>query len=567
MDGFIAAASLLPPHCPQITADTEQFDPDWTGFPLFDMHAAAAPGYAVAVPDFPVSVAGRAVAGFPAHSYYDDYYNRIHASPLAVDVGAVTARQQVDIHIWNAYLSPQLLDAATGDDEGATLHAPHALPSTMAPLQEDIYALEILPLGSFVIDLALVWDFHDVPDATVRVVGRRAVVFSFPPDWSSPVIETFEWMTNILTGEAGTEQRRALRRMPRMTTQARHLVVSGARQYLDILLSRWAGQAFALPLWADIQHLTIDVPAGATFIHCNTSGYAFQAGELAALIRDDAPMNAEAAEVLEVTPTGLTLRRPLGQTWLAGARLYPCRMAELAEAPERTRMTDKLDTLEPTFHHITTEAREGALPALIYRGWPVFLARPDESRDLSYDAQRIAYLLDNEVGLWRRSEPANRVFQTRAHRFLLAGRAAVNEFLRLGYGLAGRQKAIWVPTHADDLTPALPTQGNVLPVKRMGYSRFGVKTPGRRDIAILLHDGTVYLRRVTDAQEDGDLDRLSLDDAFPTSLAPNDIARVSYLTLSRLDSDAISIEHITDNDGAARTELVFRAVPEDVAED
>ena len=198
--------------------------------------------------DFPVSSAAREVAGFLARSYFDDYYNRIHLAPNFIDVGNIAAEHRADIHVWNAYFTPQTLTTVTGiTDEGARLEAGRQFPIPFAALEERLMQLVLSPVGPSEIDLALLFVFAGLPDVGVRVIGNRVVAFSWLPNWTEPGIERLEWLTDVLTSTTGTEQRRALRAEPRCRLAATFLVSDAERAFLDLALSRWAARVWAVP--------------------------------------------------------------------------------------------------------------------------------------------------------------------------------------------------------------------------------------------------------------------------------------------------------------------------------
>ena len=59
---------------------------------------------------------------------------------------------------------------------------------------------------------------------------------------------------------------------------------------------------------------------------------------------------------------------------------------------------------------------------------------------------------------------------------------------------------------------------------------------------------------------DDDIERLTVDAALGVDIRPRDIQRISFLVLSRGDSDETEIEHHTDSDGAADAAIILRAV-------
>ncbi|MDR2365115.1 MAG: hypothetical protein LBD68_04570 [Zoogloeaceae bacterium] len=510
-------------------------------------------------PDFPAASAGREIGGFTARTYFEDYYNRIHVSPSFVDVGNLAAEQQIAFSVWNAFFRPATLAAVTGLDDGATIDIGRRLPLELAPLQEITPLLSIAPTGPSEIDMTPHFVFTGDAEVLARIVGNRVIAFSWPVNWSASVTERFSWLTDVLMSESGSEQRRALRRYPRAFLSGEILATKEERAALDLALSAWAARVWAVPFWPDAQRTTEAIPAGSFFIACRTAGFDFHAGSLALLIGDSA-LDCEAAEILDIDASGLHLKRATRSDWRAFTRLYPARMGILAGYPEITRHSDETDALFVEFQLTEPRKREGRLPTAIHAGLPVFSSRPDETEKLSRSQERITHTLDNETGVLAVTDSGGRAFQRMTHRFLCANREETERLIDFLHGLCGRQKAVWVPTHAADLTPSGTLHDIVLPVKRTGYVRFGLGAPGRRDILITLIDGSTLMRRITGGVETGEGETLTLDLALPRPIPPEEVARVSFIVAARLASDDVEIEHICDNDGAARAEVIWRAV-------
>ena len=109
----------------------------------------------------------------------------------------------------------------------------------------------------------------------------------------------------------------------------------------------------------------------------------------------------------------------------------------------------------------------------------------------------------------------------------------------------------------------ITANAQTIDVRWCGYTRFALNQLGRRDIQIILADGSVLYRRITSASEiDSETERLGLDQAIPNQVNPNQIFRISFLTLCRLSNDTVIFEHINDSDGIAKCSVSWRGVRE-----
>jgi hypothetical protein len=566
LTGLLLAAALGPIDAPRFAAD-------------LDGHAFVAsvpdvrlalplPGGAAIVSNLPVSTAPRPLVGLHGGAYLDDYYYRIHITPSRLDLGNIASAQIMPLWVWNAHFEPRTLTAIDGIAEGVSLTGQPEPPLLYAALQEREYELSVTPDGTPNLDTGLVWEFDSGESSGSQITATRIVAWPFVPDWSEGITERLIWATDIMQSETLAEQRRAIRQAPRREFDAAFHATGRERQYLDLLLYGWSARVWVLPVWPDIQQLPLDLPAGSLSIPCQTADFDFRDGGLALLrgAEAGAVFDIEVVEVAAVAAGGLSLSRVTERDWPRGARLYPARTAQLRQAPSLNRRTDRLDSFDAAFRLSEPSDWPGVAPALTYRNRPLLAARPNESADLTRQFYRLLSELDNGAALPLVTDIGGLALPLLQHRWLGANRAEQAAYRRLLTWLAGRQQALWLPTHAADLSLAapMPASGVNIDIAYVGYTRFAQNRPGRRDIRIELADGTALHRRITGAMEvNANTERLSLDAAPGVELSTANVARISYLCLCRLDSDSVEIRHQTDSAGVAECELIFRGVRDD----
>lgn len=559
--GYLATSAIASAATPAITTDLQGYAGNgWPGAIVATPRLAGG----ARTRTFPVISLAAARQGWKTRNYTDDFYYRIHLTPRRLDLGNVASSQTATVRIWNAFLTPKTVERIDGLDEGLSVEGPASLPATLTALSETDWLVRVTSDGPPVLDATLEWIFTGVTAPALVIVGNRIVAWTWAPDWSSGITERLAWATEILRSDSGAEQRRALRIAPRRSFEARVQVEGRERVLLDLGLANRGARVWAVPIWTDIQQLAGALAIGATSIAAQTADRDFRAGGLAVLCGPDAWLS-ETVQIDSVEPAALVLKRPTLAAWPVGTRLYPARSARLTEQPTLTRRTDRLSGLEVSFLLAEPADWPLALPATLYRGAPVFEARPDESVDLTASWQRLTELLDNVSGLPAVTDTANVGFAVQGHRWLLAGRAEQAAWRSLVYGLRGRQQAVWIPTHADDLQLAAQAAGVTMDIAACGYSRFGLGRTGRRDIRIELTSGQVLYRRITAASELGvDVERLTLDTNLPAAIPVSEAARVSFMALCRQDSDEIELHHVADADGVAQAQVIWRALRDEL---
>lgn len=516
--------------------------------------------------NLPISVYGTQRSGPILEQLMRFIYNRIHVNPSALVLGNVVSSQERQVRVWNAYFEPHTLESFEQTDaEGIAISGQPDAPLSYGALSERTYTVTVSTEGPPVVNASLNWKF-DIQDLTIAVTGSRITIFSFAPTWEGGITETLEWRTTLAQGPLGTEQRRSIRIAPRRFFELKLIANKRERAYMDIAMFNWGNRNWAIPIWPDVQELRTPLHTGDLHIPCNTAGRDFTVGGLVCLRGRDA-FTYEAREIAQIDGYGLTLDRPILQDWNVGTKIYPVRTARFSAQPQHSRLTDQNSSVSVKFMVMEPCDWPAIPPTTTYRGYPVFATRPEESEDLTNTYLRLVQTIENNTGLPLTVDTAGLGFTARAHRWLMHGIAQHTEVRNLLYYLAGQWKSLWVPTHNEDMVVnnRVIAGSTALDIEWIGYSRFGVGQPQRMDVMITMRNGTVYFRRILDAQEiDADTERVGLDTAIPVTYDPKDFLRISFMALSRLDQDSVEIQHETDIEGVGSAKVVFRSLRDDI---
>jgi hypothetical protein len=196
----------------------------------------------------------------------------------------------------------------------------------------------------------VVFVFPGVDGTDLVVTGTRITVFGPDPDWTEPIRERTEYLTEILAAYNETEQRIQLRTKPRTVLTFRVLTLERKdTATLDALLWGWQSRVFGVPFWPDAQRLLADVNIGDTVIQVDTSYRKFEAGGLMVLWRD--MHTHEALSIQNVGPTSLQLAAPTTKAWPADGRTYviPVLSGRLPDQVQVRRLNNSTAEAEPTF--------------------------------------------------------------------------------------------------------------------------------------------------------------------------------------------------------------------------
>lgn len=488
--------------------------------------------------------AARAITGHLQTSFFDDFYNRIHVRPASIDLGYLISEQTVDVDVWNSYLTTKYLTDITGDGDGITVSGSMSFPVAFGAIDLLEYQVSVSRDGPSTIDTSLQWVFLDTPTAAQPVTGTRALAWPWSADWTQPVTESLGWLTDVLRSEDGSEQRFKLRTAPRQELSFSFQAYGKARRLLENSTFNLGAAAWALPVWMDAQRTSASLSIGATSITVPTTNLDYVAGGIGVLIAED-EQTYEAFEILTVASGSLTLKRALEQAWPAGTWIYPARISRLKEPAALRRLTADFIEGQATFESLAGVARSYAAEATTYRSQPVLTQRLNWRDGEGVTFRRQLRVLDSLTGQKHFIDTSDAAEPTQDVLWSAFGRSEIVTLRQFLYARAGRFKGIWVPTWMSDLTlkASLGSTATSLNVEACGLAVNVNAKMNRRDLRIELTSGNVYYRRVTGAAAvDATTEALTIDSALGVTVAPADVALISWMTFMRLDEDDVRID-------------------------
>ena len=502
----------------------------------------------------------------PAISFeLTDWYFRIHILPNDLALGNVVSNEIFTIGVWNAWIATsQTLNSITAfDASGTTLTGQPTPPLVFTPNQQLDYTLSIDPLGPPTIDATYTFTFADGESVVLSMFGQRITAWALTPDWETPPEEKLSWKTDKLRAWDGTEQRRALRIAPRRNVRFATWMSKQDKQTIENQLFAWGALIWALPIWWDGQRLSVQSNPGDMLVLADTVGRDFVANGLAIILTD-----ARTYEVIElgtITATQLNLVRSVVGTWPTGSKLYPIRSARLLNATRITRDANISD-VEPEFQIVEPCDWPPASSLPAYRGAPVLEDSPNQGETMEGAYDRESFTIDNQTGALDVYDSAEIGFPNNSHNWFLQGKTAHSNFRSLLYLLQGAQGEIWVPSYEEDLTLVhdIASSDTSIQCQNSGLALYAVKL-NRQDIRVELMNGTVYYRRITGAALTAPtVELVNLSSGFGAVIPASSVRRISFMVLSVLASDEITIMHDTTLLGISECSTPFRAVNHDI---
>lgn len=354
------------------------------------------------------------------------------------------------------------------------------------------------------------------------------------------MVESLEWLTDIIEAHDGTEQRIRVRQEPRQSFEASIMLDDPSQlSRLRVGLAAWQHREWGWPCWHEAVKLASVLPAASSSIPVDTTLADFREGGLA--IIHQSPALYEVVEIDTVATDSLTLVAPTTMEHPAGASVMPLRMARMTGQARRddhpTELSKYSVTMQVTDNiELTTEAA-----AMQYLGYDVLadpLLMPGETMPRQFE--RPLDILDPGPGAWATFARTDYPGVVTDHRWRLKNRQDSWAFRRWLHRRAGRCNPEWVPSRTHDLALAVqPTSSaTTLQINDVNYRNVALNRPGMTHIAAFSANGSFVCRKITAAVA-GSAGRENL--TINAALGFTDVSRISFLCLHRFAADRISL--------------------------
>lgn len=481
----------------------------------------------------------------PAHlipAFKDDYYNRVHVIPRRIGVGNLVAPRTFEVEVWNAWIEQQktlqsIDEAAT---TGITYQGPPSPPTVFERLESRLYDYTVTVDGPAQINATFTYDFAGGEAPDLQFIGTRLVTWAFEPNWRRPIMERMEWLTDVMESYSGKEQRIELREFPRRTFEMLLTVQDRDKRRMQAMMTGWQDKEFLLPIWTDRSNLTQLANPNDLTVLCDTTLMPnLEVGQYVTIT--EGPNRNESSQVASFNASSITLENPIGKQWQPDTKIFPASVAVMQPTARPAHFTGESAEVIVSFALKDQLTILEADSAKSYLGYRVLEDVPNWVEDVTTEYKRTRQTLDTLTGAPVHDDRTGRPELIQSHRWTLDGRSAIEALRQWFQARRGRLVPVWVPTFQHDIKVAVPIVGASadVEIENIGFSSFMFDRPGRRDLQFVLWDGTIKYRRVLVAEEiDDDREILTLDATFGTDTDPADIARVSFLALSRLDADA-----------------------------
>lgn len=487
------------------------------------------------------------VKGELLSSFFQDYYFRIHCYPIEINFGTISSDQQREFYVWNAYPYNQanLYEILVSDSSGITITG-QSFPYTLKPLEELTYEIYVDGLGSPKINSEIQFDFSDYPDPLPLILtGDRIIKFDVIPE--IPLEETWEWLTDIIISNDGTEQRIDLRGSYPKIEQNLNVIFDTEESlrefYANLSICK---SSLWIPEFQYASKITSPSLIGNINIHYDNSKIDVRVGEYIMIKNNDI---SEVIEILTIESYGattntLTFDIPLDSYIIPGSSVYIEDNSYLERyAPNgigKTKLNCKLLRERTTLY-------KNVVSFGTFLGDIVL---PDRSlvKETSKDSFSSGIkTLDNSTGLienisrWDYSRVIKDMF-FKFDRYLNYDK--LNYWKYFFSVCKGQTKKFWIPTFRNDLElfePASEATSSIT-CEGLDYARKVYQVPTHRYLEFETGAG-IHRVSVVDASEVDGNSLLSFTPALPSGPLWANINRISFLLPVRLASDEVKLTH------------------------
>jgi len=365
-----------------------------------------------------------------------------------------------------------------------------------------------------------------------------ARLWDYGPDWSRGYEFTRSFKTDIITSRNGTEQRRALRDVPRLSMRYATMLREGAGNHF---LRAWQNKPAAIPDYGRHALTTAAASGGNTSITVASPWIA--EGQILVLCG----AVHEMVVVDGVSGSTVSLTGALSNAWPSGSVVRPGIFGLLSGSLNASRLRRGAKELQVGF-----AAYPGGEPpedegtaSDTFNGYEVLTAEPDWSASPGIEHIWPVEQIDFGYGRtaqFRPIERAETVTEAEYSGLSRAGAQAIEQtFLRA----KGRRGAFYRPTTEKDFTLAATATSGTSTFLAAGTdiaTDFGSLDFDEQPeaIEVVKVDGTRIRRLITGISSTGVNSQITVNSPWPSDLTAANVARISWMPLVRFASDDLT---------------------------
>jgi hypothetical protein len=494
------------------------------------------------VNNLPVTERESTLVGHEQITFRNDYYYRVHVAPQTIALGAILSPINEEFIVWNAWFQAKSLSQIVKTNPTEYTLTGQTAPFDFRALQLKTYEIDVPEEGSTEFTATITFDFT-TESPVVTISGTRIATFAWEPKF--PMKETLSWLTQIIKGKSGSEQRISLRRTPRQGFKFDIFFHDEQEQAkFEAQLFTWQKRSWGVPVWAEKVAHSGTINAGDTSISVDTRYADFRDDSLAIIYQDKD--NYEVVKVSTKTDSSLTLEVEMQNSFTGNKFIMPVRVAQMPVRARNKMTPDGHSFASCEFLVTLNTLLTGYTPVETYKSLAVILdpSYAEDAQDFESDGD--ITISDGGTGPFDIFSDSEFNIVSQSQVFKNWSKMGCWTFRNLLHYLYGRQVAVWMPTYKNDLqlSQAIGASDvnfriqNIKLADNMGVNDL------RTDIAFMFPDGTNYYREITGIVEHSDTEEIiTIDSSIGIPISPGD-CEICFLDKVRLASDEVEIDWI-----------------------
>lgn len=386
-------------------------------------------------------------------------------------------------------------------------------------------------------------------------------MWPFLPNWVKSVSVTDSFRTDIYTSRSGREQRRALRSTPRKSVEFETLLYGDLLRRFDRAMARWQDQTVVMGDPTRSVRLVTGAASGATVLRVEALPYWLAVGERLVL-QDGEDLRLATVSAIAEVPKEITLTAALTASVGIDARLRPALKGTLAPTLRAQFPTNAAATVDVQF-----DVDPGSETAWVndpgydlLSGREVLAKKFNWANGMSVEHAWSAEQVDFGFGRIANFHPVKFGTATRQAVFVGMGQDDVHDLESFWLRAKGQRGEFYMPSGTGDMTLAATaaTGSDVLVIEGTETYDDYADDAVYKAIALIFTDGRRVYRDVVDISVAGSTSLIQVERPFLTDVAPADLFRISWMTVSRFASDQFTQEWLTTQ--VAQTQLAIRTL-------
>ena len=470
-----------------------------------------------------------------AKSFGTFFFDSIFLTPASTDAGVVVPGAEFSFELWHSSTDARALSGVT--ESGAFGVVLSGIKSgTLYSFASTPYVVS-LSQAVGVIDYQASFDFGTGSAYGFNLTGSMALVMPERIDWSTRPEMSIQYLTEVIESFDGTEQRTALCDTPRCSLSYMYSMTDEQQYRFDNKLATSSGSMLA-PLWPLQCQVSRAVSAGDASIALETINAHVGASDTLLISEGD---ESEVVSIESVSGGTVTLKYLAKKTFSTNAVVLPVRIAYPSDESNSTSLLRGFDQHSITYDLDETMALKPAPVDDFERlnSRPVFPFRPDRSKDVTTQYNRLRETLDPLIGARSIYDRARGIVKVLGQTFTFFSEAERQRFEDFAEIMNGAQGEFYIegPGQAFELSEDIVVPTYKLKINSSGYSNFANSRSLATNIAIKLYNGTTIYRTILNATSNPDGTETITTKELTNSLKISDIETIVPLYLARFDSD------------------------------